>query len=87
MAGTNRIIASIYRLGSGYDFPGATGRLNNFPGSLTRMYPLTPTEVTGGGVTLQTVIELLPSGLQTPGTAALKFYAAADVATIQTAST
>lgn len=85
MAGTGRIIASIYRYGN-YDFPGATGRLNNFPSALTHMYPA-PAGTIVNGVTMQTIIELLPSGLQTPNDPNDKFYAAADVAAIQTAST
>ena len=85
MAGTGRIIASIYRHGT-WNFPGVTGRLNNFPGALTMLYPA-PAGTTVNGVTMQTVIQLLPSGLQTPQDDNLKYYAAADVATIQTAST
>ena len=86
MAGTGRIIASIYRYGN-YDFPGTTGRLNNFPSALVHMYPAPAGTVSAGNVTLQTIIELLPSGLQTPNDPNNKFYAAADVAAIQTAST
>lgn len=85
MAGTGRVIASIYRIGN-YDFPGVTGRLNNLPGALTHFYPA-PAGITVNGVTMQTVIELLPSGLKTPGIPDERMYAAADVATIQTAST
>lgn len=85
MAGTGRVIASIYRIGN-YEFPGATGRLNNLPGAMTQFYPA-PAGITVNGVTMQTVIELLPSGLQNPQVPDLKMYAAADVATIQSAST
>lgn len=85
MAGTGRIIASIYRIGN-YDFPGNVGRLNNLPGALTHFYPA-PAGTTVNGVTMQTIIELLPSGLQTPGVPNRRMYAAEDVAAIQTAST
>lgn len=85
MAGTGRVIASIYRFGN-YEFPGETGRLNNFPGALTHFYPA-PSGITVNGITMQTVIHLLPSGLTNPQIPDGKYYAAADVATIQTAST
>ncbi len=84
MAGTGRVIASIYGYGH-YEFPGATGRLNNFPGALTHFYPI-PSPKTINGVTMQTVIELLPSGLTVPNNINDKFYAAKDVASIQSDS-
>lgn len=90
MAGTGRVIASIYQIDNN-PIPnvGTTGRLNNFPGALTHFYPA-PTgsnAVTVNGVAMLTVIELLPSGLKVPGFPPRKYYSAADVATIQTAST
>lgn len=85
MAGTGRVIASIYKIDN-YEFPGVTGRLNNFPGALTHFYPA-PAGTTVNGVTMQTIIQLLPSGLGIPGIPGRKYYSAADVATIQTAST
>lgn len=85
MAGTGRIKASIYRNGT-WNFPGNQGRFNTFPGSLVHMYPA-PSGMTVNGVTMQTVIQLLPSGLTTPGNDDLKYYAAADIATIESAST
>lgn len=86
MAGTGRIIASIYRYGT-YDFPGVTGRMNNFPSALTRMHSAPPGTPPANGITMQTVIELLPSGLQTPNDPSNTFYAAASITDIQTAST
>jgi len=85
MAGTGRIIASIYQIGN-YAFPGVTGRLQNLPGSLTKMYPA-PLGTTVGSITIQTIIEMIPNGLQVANIPDRKMYAAADVATIQTAST
>lgn len=85
MAGTGRIIASIYRIDN-QDFPGATGRLNNFPGAIAHLYPA-PAGIIVNGVTMLSVIQLLPTGLSVPGLPPKKHYAAADVATIQTAST
>lgn len=85
MAGTGRIIASIYKQGT-YNFPGVTGRLNNFPGALTHLYPA-PAGTTVNGVTMQTVVQLLPSGLTTPKDDNLTYYAAASIGDIQTAST
>lgn len=85
MAGTGRIIASIYRQGNN-NFPGKTGRLNNFPGQFTHLYPA-PAGTTVNGVTMLTIVQMLPSGLQTPQDDNLTYYAAADVATIQSAST
>lgn len=85
MAGTGRIIASIYRQGN-YNFPGVTGRINHFPGALTHLYPA-PAGTTVNGVTMQTVVQLLPSGLTTPKDDNLTYYAAASIGDIQTAST
>ena len=85
MAGTGRVIASIYKIDN-LEFPGATGRLNNFPGALAHFYPA-PTGTIVNGVTMLTIIKILPSGLAIPGNPPKKHYAAADVATIQTAST
>jgi hypothetical protein len=85
MAGTGRIIASIYRHGN-WNFPGVTGRSNTFPGALTHLYPVTD-GLTVNGVTMNTVIQLLPSGLQTPQDEKLLYYSAATVAAIESAST
>lgn len=85
MAGTGRVIASIYRIGN-YDFPGVTGRLNNLPGAMTQFYPA-PAGITVNGVTMLTVLEMLPSGLQNPQVPDRKMYSATSVADIQTAST
>lgn len=87
MAGTGRIIASIYgyekALGGSYNFPGVTGRSNTFPGALTQLYPA-PASTTINGVTILSVVEVLPTGLNQGST---KYYAAAAVATIEAAST
>jgi hypothetical protein len=85
MAGTGRIKASIYRHGN-YNFPGVTGRFNTFPAALTHLYPA-PAGTTVNGVTMQTVVQLLPSGLQTPKDDQLTYYAAASITDIETAST
>ncbi len=85
MAGTGRIIASIYRQGT-YNYPGVTGRLNHFPGALTHLYPA-PAGTTVNGLTMLTVVSLLPSGLTTPKDDNLTYYAAASIGDIQTAST
>lgn len=85
MAGTGRIKASIYRHGIN-NFPGATGRFQTFPGNMTHLYPV-PQPLTVNGVTMQTVVALLPSGLQTPADQQLLYYSAASVTDIETAST
>lgn len=85
MAGTGRIIASIYRQGK-YNFPGNQGKMNYFPSALTHVYPA-PAGITANGVTMLSVVQLLPSGLTTPKDDSLTYYAAAAPDAIQTAST
>lgn len=85
MAGTGRIIASIYRQGT-YPFSGNQGKTNYFPSALTHVYPA-PAGITVNGVTMLSVIQLLPSGLTTPKDDSLTYYSAETPDAIQTAST
>lgn len=87
MALTGRIIASIYRknqydLKSAIGAPATQGIDESFPGALCLFYPVPPTNpVTANGVTMASIIELLPTGLNQPST---KFYTDSTVAQLQT---
>jgi hypothetical protein len=84
----NHFAIGIYRINQ-YDLknpdgaPASQGILRSFPSALTQMYPA-PAGTTAAGVTMQSIIELLPTGLNQP---AVKYYSAADVATLNTAAT
>ena len=63
MALTGRIVASIYKVGS-YDIPNALpGRSNSFPSGVCMIFATAP-GVTSNGVTMNSVIRLLPTGLK-----------------------
>jgi len=62
MALTGRIVASVYRIGS-YDIPNALpGRSNSLPSAGCTIFATAP-GVTSNGVTMNSVIRLLPTGL------------------------
>lgn len=61
MAATGRIVASIYSV-NGNATTGTQGVTNSFPSGLVQFYQNNPT-TTVGAVTMNTVIVLLPSGL------------------------
>jgi len=70
MALTGRIVASIYRYNA-YDIPNAApGRTNSFPSAGCFFYQA-PLGITSNGVTINSIIELLPTGLNVPST---KYY-------------
>lgn len=63
MALTGRITASIYNR-NGYDLPnaGVDGITENFPSNLTQ-FRATKAGTTANGVTMNSIIEILPTGL------------------------
>jgi len=89
MAGNNHFLTQIY----GVAYPenasvinpvnGAMGIANSFPSAGYRAFGLT-TATTILGVTVNSVIESVPTGLNTKS---LKFYSVDSVATINTAAT
>lgn len=91
----NHFLASIYRengvdLTAAFSTPDAKvpakmGISQSFPSASTRFYPVRGT-VVACGVTMVSIIELFPSGLQGQGQSR-KFYTDATVATLNTAAT
>jgi hypothetical protein len=86
MALTGRIIASIYRIGSNdtknaAGNPATQGLSNSLPSAQCTIYPVPNPGVTANGVVMASIIKLLPSGLNQPGTL---YYTADTVATLQT---
>lgn len=67
MALTGRIVASVYNY-NGNDLPqaGLSGIANSFPSANAFFYP-TPAGTTANGVTMNSVIQLLPTGLNVNG--------------------
>lgn len=90
MALAGRVIASIYRINQ-YDLKNAAGGPAtegipwNLPAALCLLEPA-PADTTANGVTMQSIITLLPSGLYQNGQAK-KFYSADTVATLNTNGT
>lgn len=86
MALTGRIIASIYRVG-GNDLrnaagnPATQGVPHTLPSAQCYAYPVPYPGVTANGVTMASIIKLLPTGLNQPATL---FYTADSLATLQT---
>jgi hypothetical protein len=67
MAATARILASIYAInGSALSAAGLSGITNSFPSDLTHFYEA-PAGTTANGVTMGSVIVLLPTGLNVNG--------------------
>lgn len=64
MAATGRILASIYAIG-GNATTGTQGVMNSFPSSQVLFYQA-PISTTVGAVTINSIIVLLPSGLNQP---------------------
>lgn len=90
MAGTGRIISSAYRknqndLKTAGGKPATQGVSINLPSALCMLKPA-PANTVANGVTMQTIIELLPTGLQRNGQSD-QYYSADTVAAIQSAST
>lgn len=87
MAATGRIITSAYRKNQ-YDLknplgtPATQGVPINLPGALCLLSPA-PSGLTANGVTMNSIIELLPSGLYNNGQST-KYYSADTVATLNT---
>lgn len=79
MAATGRIVASIYSVG-GNPTVGTQGVTNSFPAAQVLFYQNNPT-TTVGAVTMNSIIVLLPSGLNQTQT---KYYT--DSTTTQLAS-
>ena len=75
-----RITASIYRInGNDIKFDGAiTGRTRNFPNVGVELYDLPP-GVTANGLTMNAVIEVVPTGLNQQST---KYYSPSTVAAL-----
>lgn len=87
MAGNNHFLTQVY----GVQYPennivatlnGAMGRSNSFPSAGARFYPTDYGTI--AGVTMASVVELLPTGLNKQG---LKFYTPDTVATLNTNAT
>jgi len=87
MALTGRVISSIYRKDQ-YDLknaaggPATQGIPFNLPSAHCLLYPA-PANTTANGVTMQSIIELLPTGLYQNGQSH-KYYSADTVATLNT---
>jgi len=85
MALTGRVITSAYRKGQ-YDLknplgtPATQGVPINLPASLCVLRPA-PSNTTANGVTMQSIIDLLPSGLNQP---TVSYYSADSVSTLNT---
>ena len=86
MALTGRIIASIYRIDA-YDTksvlgtPASQGVPHSLPSAQCVLYPVPYPGVTANGVTMNSIIKLLPAGLNQP---AKLYYTADSLATLQT---
>lgn len=86
MALTGRIIASIYRIGAN-DTKNTLGTIatqgvpHSLPSAQCTMYPVPYPGVTANGVTMASIIKLLPSGLNQPP---VLYYTADSLATLQT---
>ena len=86
----NHFLSSIYGIQTPLDgsltfVGGTTGIPNSFPSAGTRIYQAPSGTVGGNGsVTINSVIELLPTGLNKDG---FKFFSADTVATLNTAAT
>jgi hypothetical protein len=86
MALTGRIIASIYRIGpndtkNAAGNPATQGLPNSLPSAQCTIYPVPSPGITANGVTMNSVIKLLPTGLTQPATL---YYTADTLATLQT---
>ena len=83
----NHFLASIYAvqspLGAYTYLAGTQGVLNSFPSAGTRIY-VADAGTVAGSVTMNSVIELLPTGLNVHG---FKFWTPTDVSTLNTAAT
>lgn len=87
MALTGRVIFHGYRknqtdLRSATGVPATMGVPFNFPGALCTLRPA-PASTVANGVTMQSIIELLPTGLYHNGQSTL-YYSADTVATLNT---
>jgi hypothetical protein len=81
-----QFVASIYRinqydLNSAPNIPATMGVPNSFPSQGVRSYPITTAAVTANGVVMNSIIALLPTGLNEPEE---KFYTDRTVAQIAT---
>lgn len=82
-----QLAASIYRidqndLNTGRGIPATQGISNSFPTQGIRMYPVSGT-VTANGVTMASIIALLPAGLNQPETL---YYTPTAIGTLVTAA-
>jgi hypothetical protein len=82
-----QLSASIYRidandLNTAQGVPATQGIIHSFPTQGIRMYPVKGT-VTANGVTMSTIIDLLPQGLNQPDK---RFYTPTAIATLVTNS-
>lgn len=90
MAMTGRLITWVYRKNQ-YDLkdpaghPAAQGVPVNFTNSLCNIFPA-PANTVANGVTMQSIIELLPSGLYHNGQSD-RYYSADPIATLQSNGT
>jgi len=90
MALTGRVITSAYRknqydLTTARGIPATMGVPINLPSALCQLSPA-PSGTTANGVTMNSIIELLPSGLYHNGQSTF-YYSADSVATLQTNGT
>jgi len=90
----NQFLASIYRINANdlktvlgtvavpVSVPAVQGILQSFPSQGVRIYPVQGT-VTANGITMASIISLLPSGLVQPEK---QFYSPSSVSTLVTAA-
>lgn len=84
----SHILSSIYRIGdndlkSAPSIPATQGVPHSFPTVGVRFYPITTGTVTANGVTMNSIIALLPTGLNQPEK---KFYTPTTVTDLNTAA-
>lgn len=87
MALTGRVIFHAYRknqydLKNAAGYPATQGVPTNLPGALCSLKPA-PANTTANGVTMQSIIELLPTGLYHNGQSTY-YYSADTVSTLNT---
>jgi hypothetical protein len=89
----NHFLASYYRFGhndlnSSVGAPALMGVQKSFPSAGVVISEITtPGGVVANGVTMHSIVEVLPTGLTIPGVPSQKWFSDATVATLNTAAT
>lgn len=81
MALTGRVIFSAYPYNGKGDPTSATiGRMQSLPSALTNFYAAPPGTTAGNNITINSIVELLPTGLNQPSK---KFYTPSTTTELQ----